>query len=199
MCSAQRPALYPGLTAIARALERYFGLFRREESRRTLCPYVVRVNRGDRVQDRSENRGCDSWVILATIIGASEIETGNCAVVGRRHCMAENLASCSARQFRALGESTFTRPAGGGSEEGRAYRALVFENKRLKRLLGERELNIAVLRGLIENDPQTGGRFAVADNRTKQGHKARILLRAVGPGRSTYYRERNNFCLSRIP
>lgn len=63
-------------------------------------------------------------MVLATVIGASEIETGNCAVVGRRHRMAENLASCSAREFRALSASTFTRPADGGSEEGRAYRAL---------------------------------------------------------------------------
>ncbi|MBC7082907.1 MAG: transposase [Firmicutes bacterium] len=44
------------------------------------------------------------------------VETGNCAVVGRRHGIAENLVS-RLRQFRALGESPFTGSTSGGSED----------------------------------------------------------------------------------
>ncbi len=78
------------------------------------------------------------------------VETGNCAVVGRRHGIAENLVSRWVRQFRALGESAFTGSAGGGNEDVRAYRALAFENERLKRLLGEKDLEIAVLKDLVK-------------------------------------------------
>jgi len=89
-------------------------------------------------------------------------------------------------------KSVFTRPAGGGSEEVRTYRALAFANERLKRLLGEKELKIAVLKDLVRNDLQIGGRFAVAESCIKQGYKARIVLRAVGLSRSTYYYGRSH-------
>lgn len=98
------------------------------------------------------------------------IETGNCAVVGRRHGIAENLVSRWVRQFRALGESAFTRPAGGGSEEVRAYRALAFENERLKRLLGEKELEIAVLKDLVKKRPANRGKVRCC----RQLDKARL-------------------------
>lgn len=80
------------------------------------------------------------------------IETDNCAIVGRRHGIAENLVSRWVRQYRALGESAFTGSAGGSgcSEEVRNYRALAFENERLKRLLGEKDLEIAVLKDLVK-------------------------------------------------
>ena len=43
------------------------------------------------------------------------------------------------RQFWALSEGVSTRPAG-GSEEVRTYRALTFQNARVKRLPGEKGL-----------------------------------------------------------
>lgn len=86
------------------------------------------------------------------------VETGNCAVVGRRHGIAENLVSRWVRQFRALGESAFTGSTSGGSEDVRAYRALAFENERLKRLLGEKDLEIAVLKDLVKKRPANSGK-----------------------------------------
>lgn len=50
-------------------------------------------------------------------------------------------------------ESVFT---GGGSEEVRHCRTLAFENERLKRLLDGRELEVAVLKGLVKNDSLSG-------------------------------------------
>ena len=107
---------------------------------------VVELGAGG--QRRVTRRRCTEEQKLAVVREA--IETGNCAVVGRRHGIAENLVSLGTRQFRALGESAFTRPADGGSEEVRAYRALAFENERLKRLLGEKELEIAVLKDFVK-------------------------------------------------
>lgn len=75
---------------------------------------------------------------LAVVRGA--IETGNCAVVGRKDGMAEKLVSRWVGHFWALGEGASTRPAGGRSEEVRAYRVLTFQNARVKRLLGEKGL-----------------------------------------------------------
>lgn len=81
------------------------------------------------------------------------VETGNCAVIGRRHRIAENLVS--QWQFQTLG-GVNTDLTSGGSEDVRACRTLAFGKERLDWRLGEKDLEIAVLKDLVRGDLQIG-------------------------------------------
>lgn len=48
------------------------------------------------------------------------------------------------------------------------------------------------MKDLVKNHPQIAERFAVAHNWIEEGHKARIVLRAAGLSRSTYYYGRSH-------
>lgn len=76
------------------------------------------------------------------------LETGNVAAVARRHELKVSVVYSWMRQHRLSTEtgSEATSNPGGG----KAQRALEKENARLKSLLGEKELEIAILKDLVK-------------------------------------------------
>lgn len=80
------------------------------------------------------------------------METGNCALVARRYDISPNLVSRWTREYRRYGADAFTGVAGSNNnrEDQKQLRALIIENERLKRMLGEKDLEIAILKDLLK-------------------------------------------------
>lgn len=82
------------------------------------------------------------------------LETGNATLVARRHDLAPGLVSKWVRQYKQYGETAFngnnnvnSHPVGYSDKD---YRQLKDGNEHLKKLLGEQDLEIAILRVLLK-------------------------------------------------
>jgi len=82
------------------------------------------------------------------------LETGNGSMVARRHDLSSSMVNRWVRQYQQYGEAAFK---GGSESNGKAggytnkdYRKLEEENERLKRILGEKDLEVAILRNLLK-------------------------------------------------
>jgi len=80
------------------------------------------------------------------------LETGNGAIVARRYDLSASMVNRWIREYRKYGEAAFK-----GSGNGKAvsvtdkdYRKLGEENERLKKILGEKDLEVAILRDLLK-------------------------------------------------
>lgn len=79
------------------------------------------------------------------------METGNASIVARRHNIAASLVARWVRCYKRHG--TFYPPTGASAKNGTAnhdYKNLARENEQLKKLLGEKDLEIAILRDLLK-------------------------------------------------
>lgn len=91
------------------------------------------------------------------------LETGNNSLVARRHDLRDNIVSKWVRQYKANnGEMTPTKPKAApmhvtANEHAQLVaesQELSYENEKLKKLLGEKDLEIAILRDLVKKtDP----------------------------------------------
>lgn len=89
-------------------------------------------------------------------VAREAVETGNGTVVARRYELAPALVNRWANSYRSHGDAAFDpRKRRSRSSEDAAQRASEFEkeNDRLKRLLGEKDLEIAILRDLLKKGP----------------------------------------------
>ncbi len=82
------------------------------------------------------------------------LETGNCAVVARRYGIASNLVNKWTRNYRKYGEAAFkgssaTKSTNEPFHTGE-YKKVLSENEKLKKLLGEKELEIEILKDLLK-------------------------------------------------
>lgn len=84
------------------------------------------------------------------------LETGNVSVVARRYDLSSSMASKWVRQYKQHGEAAFTAGSNGrtGGQQfslsEKEYRQLEAENERLKKILGEKDLEVAILRDLAK-------------------------------------------------
>ena len=80
------------------------------------------------------------------------LETGNASIVARRHDVAPSLVARWTRCYKRYG--TFYPPKKvprtNGSGTTPDYKRMVQENEHLKKLLGEKDLEIAILRDLLK-------------------------------------------------
>ena len=81
------------------------------------------------------------------------VETGNVTLVARRHGIRDTVIRRWHEKYRQQGESAFRKSTGLAkptSIETAEMRALATENERLKRLIGEKELELAIVRDLLK-------------------------------------------------
>ncbi|MQL51625.1 transposase [Desulfofundulus thermobenzoicus] len=87
------------------------------------------------------------------------METGNASIVGRRYDVAPSLISRWVRTYKKHGTLHPT-----GQEKGetlriscspKEHKAVKQENEKLKKLLGEKDLEIAILRDLLKKQTHT--------------------------------------------
>jgi len=80
------------------------------------------------------------------------IETGNASIVARRHDVAPSLVARWVRCYNRNGTFYHQKEAPGTNGAGTIhdYKRMVQENERLKKLLGEKDLEIAILRDLLK-------------------------------------------------
>lgn len=83
------------------------------------------------------------------------IETGNSALVARRHDMHQNIVTRWVREHKSgkkpmPGKQELQRVAAGESSLSDEVRSLATDNEKLKKLLGEKELENAILRDLVK-------------------------------------------------
>lgn len=76
------------------------------------------------------------------------LETGNAAAVARRHELKVSVVYSWMRQHRLSTETGSEATSNPGGDK--AQRSLEKENARLKSLLGEKELEIAILKDLVK-------------------------------------------------
>lgn len=83
------------------------------------------------------------------------LETGNSALVARRHNMNENIVNRWVREHKhgkkpKPGKGALERIATGQTQTSEEVRSLATDNEKLKKLLGEKELEIEILRDLVK-------------------------------------------------
>jgi len=84
------------------------------------------------------------------------LETGNVSVVARRYELSSSMVSKWVRQYKQYGETVFStgnnRPPGNQhlQHSEKEYRELEAENVHLKKILGEKDLEVAILRDLTK-------------------------------------------------
>ncbi|MGB9846810.1 MAG: transposase [Desulfotomaculales bacterium] len=80
------------------------------------------------------------------------LETGNASIVARRHDIASSLVARWVRYYKQYG--TFCpqkeKPQTNGAGTPHDYKKVAQENEQLKKLLGEKDLEIAILRDLLK-------------------------------------------------
>jgi len=88
------------------------------------------------------------------------IETGNNSLVARNHQLGSSMVSRWVRQYKAVGENNFLTGKTPNKEWNnkpfteKEKKELTQENDRLKKLLGEKDLEIEILRDLLKKtDP----------------------------------------------
>lgn len=80
-------------------------------------------------------------------------ETGNTSLVARRYELSPSMVNRWVREYRKYGEAAFNGKSRGknqaipGSSENKK---LVEENEKLKKILGEKDLEVAILRDLVK-------------------------------------------------
>ena len=84
-------------------------------------------------------------------IAKEAVEAGNASLVGRRYNIHGTVVARWARAYEQHGEEAFSnsKPAS-PKRETSDHRSLAAENERLKRLLGEKDLEIAILRDMVK-------------------------------------------------
>ena len=83
-------------------------------------------------------------------IGREAIESGNASLVGRRYQIHGTVVARWARALQQGGEASFHEPRAMNTLRPDAEaRMLAVENERLKKLLGEKDLEIAILKDLV--------------------------------------------------
>ena len=84
-------------------------------------------------------------------IGREAIEAGNASLVGRRYQIHGTVVARWAKALQQAGEASFRDPRGVNTlRPGAETRVLGAENERLKKLLGEKDLEIAILKDLVK-------------------------------------------------
>ncbi len=80
------------------------------------------------------------------------LETGNASIVARRHDIAPSLVARWARCYKRYGTFYPQKGAPGTNGAGTPhdYKRMAQENEQLKKLLGEKDLEIAILRDLLK-------------------------------------------------
>ncbi len=79
------------------------------------------------------------------------------------------------------------------------FQALEHENDKLKKLLGEKDLEIAILRDLVKKgEPRLSDKIEIADKWIARGCKAAMVLRIVGVSEATYYYRKKHFKQERV-
>lgn len=79
------------------------------------------------------------------------LETGSTSMVARRHSIRDSVIRRWVEKFREHGEGAFEQARSTvGRGEPPEYRAVKSENERLKKLLGEKDLEIAILKDLVK-------------------------------------------------
>lgn len=80
------------------------------------------------------------------------IETGNASIVARRHDIAPSLVARWTRYHKQYGTFYQLKGAPGTNGTGNPpdYKRIAEENEQLKKLLGEKDLEIAILRDLLK-------------------------------------------------
>ena len=84
------------------------------------------------------------------------METGNVSVVARRYDLSPSMASKWVRQYKQYGEAAFAADSNVRtgvqqfSYSEKEYRQLEAENERLKKILGEKDLEVAILKDLAK-------------------------------------------------
>lgn len=82
------------------------------------------------------------------------LETSNCAVVARRYGIASNIVNRWTRNYKKYGEAAFKGSSTATSTNEPfhpgEYKKALSENEKLKKLLGEKELEIEILKDLLK-------------------------------------------------
>ncbi|MGV3467371.1 MAG: IS3 family transposase [Heyndrickxia sp.] len=116
------------------------------------------------------------------------IETGNTSLVARRYDLSTNMTHRWVKEYKdgKYGNITTAESIPFDSKE------MAKENDHLKRLLGEKDLEIAILRDLIKKqNPPLTEKIEVADRWINKGYSISLVLRIIGLPRSTYYYQKN--------
>jgi transposase len=88
-----------------------------------------------------------------TRVAREAIETGNGTVVARRYELAPALVNRWAKSYQTHGDAAFDpkkRRSRSGEDTTQRVSEVERENDQLKRLLGEKDLEIAILRDLVK-------------------------------------------------
>lgn len=81
------------------------------------------------------------------------LETGNGSVVARRYDLSSSMVNKWIREYRQHGEAAFSgnvKASNSHHIDSKEYRKLEEENERLKKILGEKDLEVAILRDLVK-------------------------------------------------
>jgi len=85
------------------------------------------------------------------------LETGNCAVVARRYGLSSSMVNRWTRNYCRYGEAAFTgnssktsKGSQGINSHLKELKETITENEKLKKLLGEKELEIEILKDLLK-------------------------------------------------
>ncbi|MCF8011715.1 MAG: IS3 family transposase [Clostridiales bacterium] len=118
------------------------------------------------------------------------IETGNVALVARKHEISPNTIHSWLKKQRKRG-STKALPKAKDNrykEMEKWLKEVSTENDELKRMVADKELELAVLRDLTNTkNPPIAGKVAIANRWIEKGYNKSIILGFVGLTASTYY------------
>jgi len=78
------------------------------------------------------------------------IETGNASIVARRHDIAPSLVARWTRCYKRYGNFYPQKDVPRSNSSSPDYKRMAQENEQLKKLLGEKDLEIAILRDLLK-------------------------------------------------
>ena len=78
------------------------------------------------------------------------LEVGNAAIVARKHDLSANMVSRWVREHKNQNNIGFSHVHATTGSYNQSAKALESENEQLKKLLGEKDLEIAILRDLVK-------------------------------------------------
>ncbi|MDY0404652.1 IS3 family transposase [Virgibacillus sp. 179-BFC.A HS] len=116
------------------------------------------------------------------------METGKTSVVARRYELNANMVTRWVREYKdgKYGDVDVTTVPDLDSKQ------LSNENDHLKKILGEKDLEIAILRDLVKKqNPPLAEKIEVADKWIQKGYAIKLVLKLVNVPRSTYYYQKN--------
>jgi putative transposase len=98
------------------------------------------------------------------------------------------------RNYRRYGEAAFTgnssktsKGSQGINSHLKELKETITENEKLKKLLGEKELEIEILKDLLKKQPTLTDKVEIASKWINRGYRVSLVLRIIGLSRSTYY------------